>query len=216
MKKLTTLVICITLLLSFGCETEPVELESLQLNSIANDSSTTADDNEPEDDDASDEEEDEASCETLFAIGGDEASTCFLNDGFNRWGWTIGPLSAGEYTFDLYSGAGQCDTDKGTLVGSLSVNYDEALGTVDVDFDMLDGFVLNETHLYVGELPYPIGNNGNATVAPGQYPHQNELDDASSDSYSLSDISGEIFIIAHGVVCDDDDDDDDDDGGGAF
>ncbi|WP_411895232.1 hypothetical protein [Winogradskyella sp. A2] len=218
MKNLTTLFICLALVFSFSCETEPVELEGQQLNSTANESNTSADDDDEAEDDESSDEDDEASCETLFAIGGEDASTCFLDDGFNRWGWTIGPLSGGEYTFDLYSGAGQCDTDKGTLVGSLSVSYDEALGTVDVDFDMLEGFVLNETHLYVGELPYPIGNNGNATVAPGQYPHQNELDDASSDSYSLSDISGEIFIIAHGVVCesDDDDDDDDDDGGGAF
>ncbi|MCA0131906.1 hypothetical protein [Winogradskyella alexanderae] len=209
MKNLSTYFVCLALVFSFSCQTEAIEVDAFQLDDITNQSNAGQDD----DDDAPEEEE---SCETLFAIGGEDNSTCFLDDGFNRWGWTIGPLSGGDYSFDLYSGAGQCDTDKGTHVGTISVNYDEGLGTVDVNFDMFDGFVLNETHLYVGELPYPTDNNGNPTVAPGQYPHQNALDDASSDAYSLTDVSGEIFIIAHGVSCEDDDDDNDNGGGGVF
>jgi hypothetical protein len=193
MKKFTTLCICMSLMFVFSCQTESIEKDNLKLN---NDNNTTDD-----------------SCETFFAIGGADQSTCFLDSGFNRWGWTIGPLTDGTYTFDMYSGAGQCDTDKGTLVGSLNVNYNEVLETVDVDYTMLEGFIINETHLYVGYEPYPLGQNGNFTVAPGQFPYQNQLDNATSDSYPLTGITGEIYIIAHGVVCDDDDDDN---GGGPF
>lgn len=160
----------------------------------------------------------EDECETLFAIGNDAQSTCFIEDGFNRWGWTIGPLEAGEYTFDLYSGAGRCDIDKGTLVGELNVNYDELAGSLSVVYQILDGFVLNETHLYVGNDSYPIGNNGNPTVAPGQFPYQHELESASMDSYTIDGLSGQIYIIAHGVVCDDneEEEEEEDDGGGVF
>lgn len=214
MKNLAPTILCILLVFSLSCETEPLDNINQQLNIVQDGSDDTTEDE--------DESEDEESCETLFAIGGEDNSTCFLDDGFNRWGWTIGPLTGGDYTFDLYSGAGQCDTDKGTLVGSLSVNYDETLETIEIDFTMQEGYTLNETHLYVGNDPYPTGQNGQNTVAPGQYPYQNQLDGASSDSYSLEGISGEIYVIAHGVVCEDTDDDDDDnddgndDGGGAF
>ncbi len=223
MTTLRTLLIALCLVFTFGCETEAVETEDFLLSRQNNASNTNSDDPDEEEEDETEEEE-EDTCETLFAFGDNEDSTCFIDDGFNRWGWTIGPITDGDYTFDLYAGAGQCDTERGTHVGALSVTYNETEGTVDVNFDMLEGFVLNETHLYIGNDPYPIGNNGQDTVAPGQYPYQNQLEDASSDSYSISDISGEIYIIAHGVVCDapddeeEDDEDDDDDGGnvGAF
>lgn len=213
MKKLTTLSICLLLLLVYACQTEEIETSIAQNNQVDNQSNDASDD---DDDDEDETEED--SCETLFAIGGEDNSTCFLDDGFNRWGWTIGPISSGDYSFDLYAGAGQCDTDKGTLVGTLDISYNETTDSIDVDFNMSEGYVLNETHLYIGEDAYPTGQNGENTVAPGQYPYKNDdLDNTSSDSYSISEVSGEIYVIAHGVVCDDEhDDDDDDDNGGAF
>jgi len=161
-------------------------------------------DNQSDQEDQSSEEE----CETLFARGDDDQATCFLDDDFNRWGWTNGPLETGDYTFALYSGAGQCILNHGTLVGTLSVNYDEAAGTAEIEFEMLEGFALSETHLYIGNEPYPTDQNGQNTVAPGQFPYQHELDDAEFDSYTIDGLSGLIHVIAHGIVCDDSEDDD--------
>ena len=151
-------------------------------------------------------------CETAFAVG--TPSDCFLsidedNDGngdFDRWGWSNGPLASGSYTLDLYAGAGQCDVSKGTKVGTLSVNYD--VTTVTVTYNMLSGFTLDETHLYVGSGIVPIHCTGpqsnrtcEGTVAPGQYPYiHDELNSAGSDTYTVS-ASGDIRVIAHAVAC---------------
>ncbi|MCL6294936.1 hypothetical protein [Jejuia spongiicola] len=132
----------------------------------------------------------EDECDTAFAKGNTDAgegddSTCFLEDGFNRWGWTIGPLSEGEYTYDVYAGAGQCDTDKGELVGTATVKYDS--GDVTVTYDIDEDYTVSETHTYAGNDPYPT-KNGSDTVAPGQYTITPNL-------------SGDIYVIAHAVVC---------------
>jgi hypothetical protein len=154
----------------------------------------------------------ESGTETAFAFGGDWA-TCFLtidedadNVGdFNRWGWTNGALPEGSYSFDIYAGAGQCDLSKGTLVGSLSVEY--ASGTATVTFNMTETdidtglpYTMVETHLYVGSEILPT-NNGEFTVAPGQYPTiHDELDNVTSDSYTISGLSGDIYVVAHATV----------------
>ncbi|TYA71826.1 hypothetical protein [Seonamhaeicola marinus] len=129
-------------------------------------------------------------CETAFAIGnttdgeGDD-STCFIEDGFSRWGWTIGPIAEGEYTYNVYAGAGQCDTDKGALVGTVSVNYNN--GDVIVTYNIDESYNLLETHTYAGTNPYPIKGK-KETVAPGQFKIEPNL-------------SGDIYVIAHSVVC---------------
>ena len=148
-------------------------------------------------------------CETAFAYG-DNYAHCFItgldfspwnipDNTFNRWGWTNGPLGAGEYEFDIYVGAGQCDLSKGTLVGTLTVDYDGS--TADVTYAMDSGFTMDETHLYVGSEILPRDVNNNYTVAPGQYPYQHDLDDATTDSYTVTGLSGDIFVVAHAVVC---------------
>lgn len=152
-------------------------------------------------------ESNDVGCETLFAFGSDNSSTCFMNNGFIRWGWTIGPLDGGFYTFELFSGAGQCETIKGTSVGILAIDFDAAQGIAQVIYAMADGFVLNETHLYVGSNPYPLDRKGNPTVSPGQFPNKNdELNEASVDFYTVTDLSGPVYVIAHGVVCETTDD----------
>jgi len=137
----------------------------------------------------------EETCQTAFAAGG----TCFLDLGFSRWGWTNGPWEAGTYNLDIYAGAAQCDESKGTLVGTLTVNYDG--GAANVTFSMTTGFTMDETQLYVGNDILPM-NNGAYTVAPGQYPYIHEgLGGVSSDSYQVTGLSGEIYVVAHAVVC---------------
>ncbi|MGA1824193.1 MAG: hypothetical protein ACMUIP_05960 [bacterium] len=148
-----------------------------------------------------------AECETAFAYGADNA-TCFLGldldgDGtydFNRWGWTNGPLLApGSYTFDIYAGAGQCELGKGTLVGTLTVEYDGEIAFI--GYWMKAGFTMKETHLYVGNEILARNVNDEYTVAPGQYPYIHEgLDGATVDVYGIE-ISGDIYIVAHAVVC---------------
>jgi len=85
----------------------------------------------------------EQTCETAYAYGGDSYAECFLyipDLKGNRWGWTNGPLSEGSYSFDIYAAAGQCDLSKGTLVGTLDVDYSN--GDVRVTYNMNAGFTL--------------------------------------------------------------------------
>lgn len=141
-------------------------------------------------------------CETAYAYGGCCYAHCFLNDylghSFTKWGWTNGPLRTGYYTFDIYAGAAQCNLYKGKKVGWLTVNYSgsEAL----VTYNMFYGYKMDDTHLYVGNEPWPR-DNGDYTVAPGQYPYSHDLNNASTDSYRVTGLSGNIYIIAHAVVC---------------
>lgn len=136
----------------------------------------------------------ELQCETAFAYGGGLA-TCFLDLGFSRWGWSNGPLGEGTYTFDIWAAAGQCDTSKGVLVGTLTVEYYS--GTAAVTYTMYEGFTLDETHLYVGNEILPRDVKGNYTVAPGQYPYK----DGASATYTVEGLSGDIYVVAHAVVC---------------
>jgi hypothetical protein len=155
-----------------------------------------------------------SNCETAFAYAGgtnaagDDSTTCFLNidedsDGigdFNRWGWTNGAIGDGSYSWAIYAGAGQCDTSKGTLVGTLSVNY--SAGTANVTYTTNSPYSMNETHLYVGNEILPRDVNGDYTVAPGQYPTIHEgLNGATTDSYTVTGLSGTVYVVAHGVVC---------------
>ncbi len=152
----------------------------------------------------------ERACETAFAFG-DDLATCFLDidndsDGrrdFSRWGWTNLIVNEDVYLFDIYAGAGQCDIDKGTLVGTLMVMY--VAGRVDVVFTMEDGFQMDEIHLYVGEEMLARDVNGAFTVAPGQYPHVvDDLGGVSSTAVLGIPASGPIYVVAHAVVCSED------------
>jgi len=139
-------------------------------------------------------EEPTTRCETAFAFG----NTCFIDLGFNRWGWTNGPLSPGVFTYDIYAGAGQCDTSKGALVGTLTLTYDGA--NAQVTFSMNPGYTMSETHLYIGNENLPT-KNGTPTVAPGLYGNIHDLNNATSDTFTITGLSGDIYIVAHAVVC---------------
>jgi len=156
-------------------------------------------------------------CETAFAYGADYAH-CFIDDldfapwnipdgYFERWGWTNGPLGTGTYYFDIYAGAAQCDLSKGTLVGTLTVAYSG--GTATVTYTMNTGYTMDETHLYVGndilakKCTPPSSTNCEWTVAPGQFPYKHDglPDNTTTDTYTVTGLSGDIFVVAHAVVC---------------
>ncbi|NDV42683.1 hypothetical protein [Flagellimonas sediminis] len=131
--------------------------------------------------------EPEPSCETAFARGTD-GNTCFIGEGFSRWGWSIGPLAEGtQATYDVYAGAGQCDISKGELVGTVDVSYID--GNVTVTYNIDAAYNVSDTHTYAGSAMFPT-KNGEPTVAPGQY-------------YIEENLSGDIYVIAHADVCKD-------------
>lgn len=106
----------------------------------------------------------------------------FCENGFNNWGWS-NLMEPGSYKLDLYAGAGQCDISKGTYVGYVKIDYN----SFNYEYHIEPGFVLEEYHIYAGSTMFPKLRNGRDTVAPGQYSIMNPL-------------SGDIYVIAHGVV----------------
>jgi hypothetical protein len=191
MKKLGLLFAAGLMLFIVSCESEQYGENELDATNLKN----------------SEEDAKEDGCETGFAICASDISTCFLDEGFNRWGWTIGPVTSwnGDRTYDIFAGAGQCDTSKGELAGKVILNYYD--GVAQVDFVAEDGYVFKETHLYIGNNQFPIQRRGNRdvpTVAPGQYPYKHgNLDNVTMDSYTVDGLSEHIYLIAHSVVCSD-------------
>ena len=135
---------------------------------------------------------------------------CFLDFGFSRWGWTIGPLSADSsatHIYDIYAGAGQCDISKGTKVGTLEVTFDGSQAQVTYNADGVNGFGFDQTHTYVGCNKFPTDENGVETVAPGQYTVVNDspLSNAYKDFVAIDITEGcDVYVMAHAVACADD------------
>lgn len=119
--------------------------------------------------------------ETAYAKGGGQ---CFTALGFSNWGWT-NPIGPGTYTWPLWAGAGQCDTSKGALVGTVTVTYSGS--TVTVTYNVGSPYLLDETHVYAGTTSVPKDKKGKPTVAPGQYTNPGGF-------------SGNVYVIAHAVV----------------
>jgi hypothetical protein len=146
------------------------------------------------------EEQPEPECETAFAYG-DSYANCFIPDWFNNWGWS-NLINAGNYTFEVWAGAGQCDRTKGTLVGHVTINYDDVAGEVSVVYNMDAGFTMGEVHFYAGNEPFPRDKKGRYTNAPGKFTLiDDDLNGASTWSGTVDNLSGPIYVIAHAVVC---------------
>jgi hypothetical protein len=141
-------------------------------------------------------------CETAYAFG-EGTATCFLNIAgvnSNNWGWSNGPIGAGTYSWPMYAGAGQCNIGNGTHVGTLTVNYTPPTATV--TYTVFDVYGLSETHLHVGNTILPVVRN-RFTTAPGQFPYKHSnLGGVISDTYTITGLSGNIYVAAHSVVCD--------------
>jgi hypothetical protein len=104
---------------------------------------------------------------------------------FANWGWT-NKIGTGTYTWDLWAGAAQCDTAKGTNVGTVTVAY-AADGSFTCTYNVASPFIVDETHVYAGKNLFPKDQRGRNTVAPGVYAITPGL-------------SGDIYVIAHAVV----------------
>ncbi len=144
----------------------------------------------------------EGNDEGTFAKRGE--STCFLHIAdvvSNRWGWTNGPYGTGVYTFDLYYGAAQCDLDKGTYVGTVTVSIANDSATI-TEYNLEDGWRLNEFKFYAGAevLPRLTAGNfaGEFTAAPGQY--TKTCGDAPCE---ITDLTTEVYVVIKADVCQD-------------
>ena len=147
-------------------------------------------------------------CGTAYAYGGPPEyidpnyAICFIGmPELNKppWGWTNGPLSPGYYEFDIWASAAKCDTSKGRLAGTLTIDYDGS--TAVITYNMDADYTMDATHLYVGNERLPRDGKGDYTVSPGQYPYQNILEYATSDTYTITGLSGDIYVVAHAVAC---------------
>ena len=138
-------------------------------------------------------------CETAFGFDS-EVSDCFIDQGFDRWGWSNYYTEEGVYTLDLYAGAAQCDTSNGVNVGTVTIDYTD--GQVTVTYNMFEGYVMTEAHLYIGCDRFPLLDTGEITVAPGQYTfNAGILDHVQGIQFGPFDATGPIFVIAHAVTC---------------
>jgi hypothetical protein len=119
-----------------------------------------------------------------------------LNLTRNRWGWAINLLNTGRYTYYIWAGAGLNNTANGTLVGTLTVDWDGSQAVV--TYTMNTGYLLKEVHLYAADA-------APTTIAPGQYGFLDYFD-PGRDSYtftvSLVDSDGVpgVWLIAHAIV----------------
>ena len=145
--------------------------------------------------------------ETAWAYGGEFANPNwdYVNNRF--WGWTNGPLTEGEYEWDIYAGAGQNNLNNGYVVGKLYVNYED--GCVTVTYQLDSGYYLGETHLWVGDDVLPMVNQGRREVytnAPGQFPYgeyigfEAGVKMVNEWTWSMDGFEGEIYVAAHSVV----------------
>jgi len=131
------------------------------------------------------------------------AAKCFTYYGFSNWGWSNGKLGAktGAYTFDIYAGAAGCDRSKGKKVGTLTLVYNGSNHTATVTYNMFAGNYMTSTHLYIGSTPLYIVD-GHYTTSPGLFPNRHEnLNYVTTDSYTVTGLSGCIYVVAHAGVC---------------
>lgn len=113
----------------------------------------------------------------------------------NRWGWAINLTTTGTTTYDVWAGAGLNDTDKGALVGTVTVTWDGS--NAQVSYALAGTNTMSETHVYAGDEPP-------TTIAPGQYGHTGYFDPYASSADAtlpVEDTDGDgIWIVAHAVV----------------
>jgi hypothetical protein len=108
--------------------------------------------------------------ETAFAFGEYELGV--------RWGW-YNVIEEGTYTFEIWAAAGQNNLSNGTHVGNVVIVYEN--GMLTFDFQIFEGFVVTDTHIFAGEnLPSNLNANGNFKIAEN--------------------LDGQIYLIIHLVV----------------
>jgi len=129
------------------------------------------------------------------------------NDGsmdFDTWGWTNGAMSenvTSVRTYKLYTNASDCDVSNAEEVGKVSVSYSG--GIVSATYELFNGYKMSSTAMYVGNDILPK-DGGVYTTDPSKYPYQhNGLGAADTDTYNITGLSGQIYIIVYAGIVDD-------------
>lgn len=178
--------------------------------------------------DSDDPQDSEESCTDAFALKIDypDYYSCFLDDGFDQWGWTsqmtfkhmfnyntkFGTL----YRFPLYVNEENCDTSTGDEIGYVELEGRWERDEADVLHLFANiryvittaNYTLSEVNLYIGESEskYPKNSDDNDSISVTDYTYQVNLD--SETEYTISNIiwpaattTGYVNIIAHAKVC---------------
>jgi hypothetical protein len=128
-------------------------------------------------------------CETAFVYC-PGWSTCFLNDGFNSghdivsnnpdesWGWNIEYTCGGALHCEIWTGAKDCNFQKGKKVGTFDLNEH---GTT---YKLYNGYQSNEFNFYAGQCE---SNDGGAFVTNGRWclPKNSAENARSPETYPL-------------------------------
>ncbi len=145
-------------------------------------------------------------CETAYGYLA-SSNKCFMNNdvhNFSNWGWTnmLTQPADGTSTYELplYAGNSACDivTDP---VGMVTISYSSG-GVMNVHYEVYNDYYLDQVHVYVGCDEFPMKKNGEWTVSPGQYTHgASGLNMATEYSVDFTNVSGDVWVIAHAVTC---------------
>jgi hypothetical protein len=96
----------------------------------------------------------------------------------NRWGWAVQLKTTGEFTYDVWAGAGLNNTANAVKVGTATVNFNGS--QVTVTYNLTGGAILEEVHIYASDTKL-------WTIAPGQYGHTAYFDPADEiGTYTLT------------------------------
>ncbi|WP_298524191.1 hypothetical protein [uncultured Christiangramia sp.] len=149
----------------------------------------------PADNDGCPEDNGGDTCETAFMFGDTQINSI---SNANRWGWAENfdtTIDGNSKTFNFWAGAGQNDTSKGELVGTVTITVDGE--EVNFDIDLESGVSLDDLHVYLSE-----DNPGNTAKSPGQYNRNDEVSTGDLD-FTLNRTSNDssFWIIVHGVAC---------------
>lgn len=122
---------------------------------------------------------------------------CFMNFGFDSFGWTNGALSPDatfESNYELFANVEGCGISNATKVGVMKLHYFN--GTATATINLLPGFTMSKSALYLGNDMFPKAGGVN-TIDPANYPYKHDLSGAATDSFTVNGLSGNIYIIGY-------------------
>jgi hypothetical protein len=114
-------------------------------------------------------------------------AVCFNALGESRWGWTNGPFTRGtSINFDIWLGAGKCDTSKAVLGGKGTLTVDD-LGGGSISYS-----ITNANVAFTGVVKAYIGSTQLTSVSPGQMPIT-----VLSNPYTFSGVPSSFYFYIH-------------------
>eukprot|EP00756_Hemistasia_phaeocysticola_P018484 Hpha_TRINITY_DN15597_c4_g3::TRINITY_DN15597_c4_g3_i2::g.108434::m.108434 len=150
---------------------------------------------------------DPPSCDSAWAKGGLNDGLCFQDHPSppsGRWGWTNKIANQpGTTLLELWAGAGQCNTSKGELIGSVMVVVTAT--DVIVTYTVSGSVNFEEYHVYIGRSKWYYKSTATgytASVSPGQFP----LPEAGHTGNTVqapipADCGDHFYVMAHAKVC---------------